>query len=104
MGTAASVTTNPIRSLAPQAFALALALARGALIRSDLSRGLMRLPLAHRKVPLRVCVADCACDEAASILGLPVGTVMSRLSRAREQLRIEMDEPPGTPPRLRQVK
>jgi RNA polymerase sigma-70 factor (ECF subfamily) len=102
MGTAASVTTNPIRSLAPQAFALALA--RGARIRSDLTRGLMRLPLAHRKVLLRVCVADCACDEAASILGLPVGTVMSRLSRARAQLRIEMDEPPGTPLRLRQVK
>jgi len=49
-------------------------------------------------------VADCAYDEAASILGLPVGTVMSRLSRARAQLQIEMDESPGAPPRLRRVK
>jgi DNA-directed RNA polymerase specialized sigma24 family protein len=78
--------------------------ARGARIRIDLARGLMRLPLAHREVLLRVCVADCAYDEAASVLGLPVGTVMSRLSRARAPLRIEMDEPPGAPPRLRQVK
>jgi RNA polymerase sigma-70 factor (ECF subfamily) len=73
-------------------------------IRIDLARGLMRLPLAHREVLLLICVADCTYDEAASILGLPVGTVMSRLSRARAQLRIEMDEAPGAPPRLRQVK
>jgi RNA polymerase sigma-70 factor (ECF subfamily) len=78
--------------------------ARGAQIRIDLARGPMRLPLAHREVLLLVCVADCAYDEAASILGLPVGTVMSRLSRARAQLRIEMDEPPGAPSRLRRVK
>ncbi|MFN7645349.1 MAG: RNA polymerase sigma factor [Burkholderiales bacterium] len=77
--------------------------ARGARIRSDLSRGLMRLPLAHREVLLLVCVVDCAYDEAASIPGLPVRTVLSRLSRARAQLRIEMDEPPGAPPRLRRV-
>lgn len=78
--------------------------ARGARIPIDLARSLMRLPLAHREVLLLVCVAGCAYDAAASILGLPVGTVMSRLSRARAQLRIETDEPPGAPPRLRQVK
>jgi len=78
--------------------------AQGAQIRIDLASGLMRLPLAHREVLLLICVADCGYDEAASILGLPVGTVMSRLSRARAQLRIEMDEAPGAPPRLRQVK
>ena len=78
--------------------------ARGTRIPIDLARSLMRLPLADREVLLLVCVADCAYGEAASILGLPVGTVMSRLSRARAQLRVEMDEPPGAPPRLRQVK
>jgi RNA polymerase sigma-70 factor (ECF subfamily) len=78
--------------------------ALGLQIRHDLLRGLGRLPLAHREVLLLVCVEDCAYDEAAAILGVPVGTVMSRLSRARAQLRVEMDEPRRDAPRLRRVK
>ncbi|RPH42648.1 MAG: RNA polymerase sigma factor [Burkholderiales bacterium] len=78
--------------------------ARSVQLRIDIERGLMQLPLAQREVLLLVCVADCAYDEAATILGVPVGTVMSRLSRARAQLRIELDEPPGAAPRLHRVK
>lgn len=63
-----------------------------------------RLPVAQREVLLLVCVEDCAYGEAAAILGVPVGTVMSRLSRARAQLRVEMDEPRSDAPRLRRVK
>jgi RNA polymerase sigma-70 factor (ECF subfamily) len=78
--------------------------ALGLQIRHDLTRALARLPLAHREVLLLVCVEDCAYDEAAAILGVPVGTVMSRLSRARAQLRVEMDEPRPDAARLRRVK
>ena len=77
---------------------------RDAQIRLDLDRALQRLPLAHREVLLLVCVEDCAYDEAAAILGVPIGTVMSRLSRARALLRAEMDNAARPAPRLRRVK
>jgi RNA polymerase sigma-70 factor (ECF subfamily) len=76
----------------------------GVQIRHDLAGALQRLPLAHREVLLLVCVEDCAYDEAAAILRVPVGTVMSRLSRARAQLRLEMDDSRDPAPRLRRVK
>ncbi|MDO5646608.1 RNA polymerase sigma factor [Paracoccus sp. (in: a-proteobacteria)] len=41
------------------------------------------LPDAQREVLHLVCVADLSYAEAAQLLGVPVGTVMSRLSRAR---------------------
>ncbi|MDB6452598.1 RNA polymerase sigma factor [Falsirhodobacter sp. 20TX0035] len=42
-----------------------------------------RLPDDQRQVMLLVCVEELSYAEAAAILGIPVGTVMSRLSRAR---------------------
>ena len=78
--------------------------ALGVQIRHDLWRALARLPLAQREVLLLVCVEDCSYDEAAAILGVPVGTVMSRLSRARERLRAEIDAPRPDAPLLRRVK
>jgi RNA polymerase sigma factor (sigma-70 family) len=57
----------------------------------DLSRCLQRLPNDQRAVLLLVTLEDMSYQEAAKVLGIPIGTVMSRLSRARSRLRELMD-------------
>ncbi|MCA1613623.1 MAG: RNA polymerase sigma factor [Acidobacteria bacterium] len=47
-----------------------------------------RLSEEHRAVLLLVAVEEMSYREAAFALGVPVGTVMSRLNRARSQLRL----------------
>lgn len=44
------------------------------------------MPEEQREVLLLVCVEDLAYREAAEVLGVPIGTVMSRLARARKRL------------------
>jgi RNA polymerase sigma-70 factor (ECF subfamily) len=41
------------------------------------------LPEDHREVIMLVCVEELSYREAADVLGIPIGTVMSRLARAR---------------------
>jgi RNA polymerase sigma-70 factor (ECF subfamily) len=53
----------------------------------DFARHLARLPDEQREVLLLVALEDLSYEDAAKVLGVPVGTVMSRLSRARERLR-----------------
>jgi RNA polymerase sigma-70 factor (ECF subfamily) len=59
----------------------------------DLQRCLLRLPDDQREVLLLVSLQDLAYEDVARITGVPVGTVMSRLSRARSRLRELMDGP-----------
>jgi RNA polymerase sigma-70 factor (ECF subfamily) len=47
------------------------------------------MPSEQREVLLLVCVEDLAYRDAAEVLGVPIGTVMSRLARARKRL-VEM--------------
>jgi RNA polymerase sigma-70 factor (ECF subfamily) len=54
-----------------------------------------RLPVDQREVLLLVAVEDLRYEEVAAALGIPVGTVMSRLSRARARLRRMVAEPPS---------
>lgn len=54
----------------------------------DLEAALARLPEDQRAVILLVGLEQFTYEEAARVLGVPIGTVMSRLSRARERLRI----------------
>lgn len=56
------------------------------LLREDLDRALDALPDAHRVAVVLVDVQGYSYPEAAEVLGVPVGTVRSRLSRARSQL------------------
>jgi RNA polymerase sigma-70 factor, ECF subfamily len=57
----------------------------------DLERALSRLPDEQRQVILLVGLEGMRYEEAATILGIPIGTVRSRLSRGRETLRGLMD-------------
>lgn len=50
-------------------------------------RAIARLPLGQRQVITLVDIEECAYAEVARILAVPVGTVMSRLSRARQALK-----------------
>ena len=61
-----------------------------ALLVRDLDRAISRLPGEQRAVLLLVVLEDMSYDEVARTLGVPIGTVMSRLSRAREKLRAMM--------------
>jgi RNA polymerase sigma-70 factor (ECF subfamily) len=56
------------------------------LLRQDLDRALDALPDAHRVVVVLVDVQGYSYPEAADMLGVPLGTVRSRLNRARAQL------------------
>lgn len=58
---------------------------------NDLAAALARLPEEQRAVLLLVALEEMSYDEIASTLGLPVGTVMSRLSRGRERLRLLLE-------------
>ncbi len=54
----------------------------------DLASALARVPDEQRVVLLLVGLEQFTYDEAARILDIPIGTVMSRLSRGRERLRL----------------
>jgi RNA polymerase sigma factor (sigma-70 family) len=63
---------------------------RGALI-----RGLARLSQRDREVLLMFVWAELSYEQIAQALDLPIGTVRSRISRARRLLRRELDRPFG---------
>ncbi|EIJ47916.1 RNA polymerase sigma-E factor [Herbaspirillum sp. GW103] len=57
----------------------------------DLEAALQRLPAEQREVLLLVVLEEMRYEDVAATLGIPTGTVMSRLSRARERLRQWME-------------
>ncbi len=64
---------------------------QAALRHRDLLRGFSELPEDQRSVLFLIGVEDFSYEEAARILGVPICTVMSRLSRGRERLRQYID-------------
>jgi RNA polymerase sigma-70 factor, ECF subfamily len=65
------------------------------LVARDISRALDQLPDEQRHVVLLVGLEEMSYKKTAEILGVPMGTVMSRLARGRERLRhlMEGDDP-----------
>jgi RNA polymerase sigma-70 factor (ECF subfamily) len=54
----------------------------------DFARAFRSLSTDHQRILLLAGVEGFSCEETARILGVAVGTVKSRLSRARENLRV----------------
>lgn len=63
----------------------------GAVVR-EIRQGLMQLPDDQREVILLVGLEQLSYAETAFALDVPIGTVMSRLSRGRERLRRLLDQ------------
>ena len=62
-----------------------------------LARALAKLPAAYRDALLLVAWGDLSYEEAATALGVPKGTIRSRISRARVTLRRSLgDDDPST--------
>jgi RNA polymerase sigma-70 factor (ECF subfamily) len=64
----------------------------GPLLLRDLVRALQLLPEHRRRIVLLTALEGMSYQEVADLLDVPIGTVMSRLSRARGSLRELMDQ------------
>jgi RNA polymerase sigma-70 factor (ECF subfamily) len=62
----------------------------------DFVRATMSLSLEHRQILLLVGVEGLSYREVSEELKVPMGTVMSRLARAREKLREALEDGPGS--------
>jgi RNA polymerase sigma-70 factor (ECF subfamily) len=67
----------------------------------ELVQQIGRLPTDQREVLVLAAVEELRYEEIAGILSVPIGTVMSRLSRARDRLRRLVAEPSSS---LRVIK
>jgi len=59
----------------------------------EMEKALQSIPREQRDVLLLVAVEEMSYEQTAEMLAIPIGTVMSRLSRAREKLRQLVREP-----------
>ncbi len=55
---------------------------------ADVKRAILKLSAAHRDVVVLICMKGMRYDEVSALLQLPVGTIKSRLSRARSQIKL----------------
>lgn len=69
----------------------------------DIAEAMQRLPEEQRAAIALTALEGLSYDEAADVLGIPIGTLRSRLSRGRESLRNLYTEP-GARAALRRAK
>jgi RNA polymerase sigma-70 factor, ECF subfamily len=81
-------TTMPQESENPEALAIAGS------NREHLARALEALPASFREILVLRELEGCSYKEIAEITSRPIGTVMSALARARQQLRQSLTQPP----------
>jgi RNA polymerase sigma-70 factor, ECF subfamily len=62
---------------------------------SAVEQAIQRLPEEFRSVLVLVCIEELSYREAAEVLGVPIGTVMSRLARARRNIASDLGLEPG---------
>jgi RNA polymerase sigma-70 factor (ECF subfamily) len=62
----------------------------------EITDALAKLPVEQRTVLMLGAVEGFTCREVAEMLNIPMGTVMSRLSRARQAMRVQLDMAKGT--------
>ena len=86
-GTEATVGRNALRALLdPQGTALS------PMIANEIQAALQQLPEDHRTVVILADVEELSYKEIAEVIGCPIGTVMSRLHRARKALQERLRE------------
>ena len=86
-GTESTVGRAALRSLLdPQATAMS------PMIAGEIQHALQQLPEDHRSVVILADVEELSYKEIAEVLGCPIGTVMSRLHRARKALQERLVE------------
>ncbi len=68
----------------------------------DFVRAMASLSEDHREILLLVGLEGLSYRETADVLGVPIGTVMSRLARARERLRVALEG--GAEQAVRRIK
>lgn len=63
------------------------------LILSEMEQAFFRLSTDHREVLTLVAIEGLSYDQAAKVLGVSIGTIKSRISRARNRLSEDADDP-----------
>ena len=77
---------------------------KSTVLMDDINTYLQHLPEGQRQVLLLVTIGGFTYEEVSTIMSIPLGTVMSRLSRARKRLQLLINGEPTTRPKLRSVK
>jgi RNA polymerase sigma-70 factor (ECF subfamily) len=65
----------------------------------ELGQAIQALPDGQREVLLLVCLEGLSYQETAELMDIPIGTVMSRLNRARTALKQLLTPEPAAEPR-----
>ena len=60
---------------------------------ANIKRAMLKLSLGHQEIVVLICIKGMHYEEVSNLLGIPVGTVRSRLSRARKELQLIMSTP-----------